>query len=310
LGSGFGSPRGTVWQGSGTGPDRAFRFQVDAAMTLTATMLSTADLGLYLFSSTCTSQLSSCACVSDNSFANQFEIITDIQAVPGVDYFLVVDGFVDPSLGGGPSQGPFDLTILRTACGNSIAESGEACDDGNTEDCDGCRADCSAQETGCGDGFECDPEQCDDGNGNSEDGCSSTCEIEPDVVSPDGGGSSEPDASTSNGGTSGEGGEGNEAGNGNGAGSGNDPDGNDGVDGGGDGVGGNAGAAHQGGTFGNPGKGGNRAGAGGTAGAVSNSAASDGNSGGCSTTGHPAPSSTWFALLTLIALATKRRRNA
>jgi cysteine-rich repeat protein len=62
-------------------------------------------------------------------------------------------------------------TTVASACGNGDVEEGEACDDGNTEDCDGCRADCSAEETGCGDGFTCGDEECDDGNQIAGDGC-------------------------------------------------------------------------------------------------------------------------------------------
>ncbi|EYF02576.1 RCC1 domain-containing protein [Chondromyces apiculatus] len=60
-------------------------------------------------------------------------------------------------------------------CGDGVISAGEACDDGNTIDCDGCRANCSAAETGCGDGFLCGAESCDDGNTSGGDGCSSTC---------------------------------------------------------------------------------------------------------------------------------------
>jgi cysteine-rich repeat protein len=185
-----GSARGTVWQGSGTGPDRVFRFQVASAMTLTATMMSDADMGLYLFSAACTSQLSSCACVSDNAFANMPETISSIEAVPGVDYYFVVDGYLDPTVGGSPSQGAFDLSISKMVppvCGNDMPEVGETCDDGNTESCDGCRADCSAVETGCGDGFICDDEECDDHNTSNGDGCSASCTVEGDDPLPDGG---------------------------------------------------------------------------------------------------------------------------
>ena len=63
-----------------------------------------------------------------------------------------------------------------TECGDGVVEGDEACDDGNTEDCDGCRGDCSDVETGCGDGYVCGSEACDDGNGNNTDGCLDTCE--------------------------------------------------------------------------------------------------------------------------------------
>ncbi|MEM6533121.1 MAG: hypothetical protein AAF654_10875 [Myxococcota bacterium] len=50
------------------------------------------------------------------------------------------------------------------ACGDGVVEGAEACDDGNTLDCDGCTADCSRVDDVCGDGFtdfacgeECEP---------------------------------------------------------------------------------------------------------------------------------------------------------
>ena len=47
-------------------------------------------------------------------------------------------------------------------CGNGVVNSGEACDDGNTNDCDGCKGDCSRAQPTCGDGIvECIMEQCD-----------------------------------------------------------------------------------------------------------------------------------------------------
>ena len=39
-------------------------------------------------------------------------------------------------------------------CGNGIVEAGEACDDGNTDDCDGCTSRCTLT-AGCGDGVRC-----------------------------------------------------------------------------------------------------------------------------------------------------------
>ncbi|MEM6928395.1 MAG: DUF4215 domain-containing protein, partial [Myxococcota bacterium] len=50
---------------------------------------------------------------------------------------------------------------------------GEACDDGNTTDGDGCQADCAMPT--CGDGVADVGEICDDGNTTSGDGCNATC---------------------------------------------------------------------------------------------------------------------------------------
>jgi cysteine-rich repeat protein len=70
-------------------------------------------------------------------------------------------------------------------CGNGIVEPGEACDDGNTDDCDGCTSKCTPT-TGCGDGVRCGAEECDDGNTTSCDGCSDTCTKEEGAICGDG----------------------------------------------------------------------------------------------------------------------------
>ncbi|HOZ56304.1 MAG TPA: DUF4215 domain-containing protein [bacterium] len=60
-------------------------------------------------------------------------------------------------------------------CGNQIIEVGETCDDGNTDDTDGCRNDC----TFCGDGIKNGSEECDGEDGiNAEQNCSTSCTIE------------------------------------------------------------------------------------------------------------------------------------
>jgi cysteine-rich repeat protein len=87
-------------------------------------------------------------------------------------------------------------------CGNGSIQAGEACDDGNVFDGDGCSGDCSRVETGytcavpgtpcvpnCGDGLKVNLEACDDGNNNPGDGCSPICLVEPGfgcvVIPPD-----------------------------------------------------------------------------------------------------------------------------
>jgi cysteine-rich repeat protein len=62
-------------------------------------------------------------------------------------------------------------------CGNSTADPGEECDDGNTVDTDACNNNCQVTD-GCGDGNLDAGEECDDNNLMSSDGCSSTCHVE------------------------------------------------------------------------------------------------------------------------------------
>ncbi len=66
-------------------------------------------------------------------------------------------------------EGPF--------CGNEIIEGDEECDDGNDNNNDQCRNDCSLPS--CGDNIMDENEQCDDGNEINGDGCSHKCTIEP-----------------------------------------------------------------------------------------------------------------------------------
>ncbi len=78
-------------------------------------------------------------------------------------------------------------------CGDGLLTQDEACDDGNTEDSDGCSGDCQSVAPGyscnppgepcrpiavCGDGLVSIPEICDDGNLDEGDGCSPNCKLE------------------------------------------------------------------------------------------------------------------------------------
>ena len=66
--------------------------------------------------------------------------------------------------------------LLTPACGNGQLQLGEACDDGNQADGDGCSASCEREI--CGDGAQVGAEACDDGNLEDDDGCSATCQVE------------------------------------------------------------------------------------------------------------------------------------
>lgn len=84
-----------------------------------------------------------------------------------------------------------DTTGPDMQCGDGvISDDSEACDDGNTDDGDGCSAACevengfecmgepSACASVCGDGLVASDELCDDGNTDDGDGCAATCEPE------------------------------------------------------------------------------------------------------------------------------------
>lgn len=73
------------------------------------------------------------------------------------------------------------VMIRRSVCGDGVSEGGEACDDGNGTDGDGCTVQCIREF--CGD-RTVQPglgEQCDDGNTLTRDGCDATCKTEPVV---------------------------------------------------------------------------------------------------------------------------------
>ncbi|MCA9624041.1 MAG: amidohydrolase family protein, partial [Myxococcales bacterium] len=83
---------------------------------------------------------------------------------------------------GGDDEGTTSGTPTGSSpvCGNSVVETGETCDDGNTADGDGCSSTCQEETTMgvCGDGMQDPGEHCDDGNTMDGDGCSATCQTE------------------------------------------------------------------------------------------------------------------------------------
>jgi len=61
-------------------------------------------------------------------------------------------------------------------CGDGTLNTGEACDDGNASNDDGCSQYCTVEV--CGDGVKQSNEGCDDGGTAAGDGCSATCTVE------------------------------------------------------------------------------------------------------------------------------------
>jgi len=124
-----------------------------------------------------------------------YEACDDRHATAGcaADCSSVTAGWTCPS-GGGPCT-----QVSSAACGNATLETGEECDDGNTDDGDGCSKVCQVESgytcpnvgmkcrpiVSCGDGaINQATEQCDDGNAVPNDGCSATCQIEPNFQCP------------------------------------------------------------------------------------------------------------------------------
>jgi hypothetical protein len=114
-------PRGCIYTGTGTAPDRAYRIRVSAPcnLTITGTPTGTAwDLALTVFQSQCSSSLADCACVDDSDFPGFAESVV-LNATTAFDYFIVIDGYLDgtpPPPPPPPALGPFNLTVTGTGC--------------------------------------------------------------------------------------------------------------------------------------------------------------------------------------------------
>ena len=93
----------------------------------------------------------------------------------------------------GDSDGDSDGDLPPGLCGDGILTPDEACDDGDTDDGDGCAGNCRSMDAGyscqppgepcspiarCGDGLPSLPEHCDDGDRDNGDGCSGDCRVE------------------------------------------------------------------------------------------------------------------------------------
>jgi hypothetical protein len=107
-------PRGSIYTGTGTAPDRAWRIRTSANCNLTITMDPTGaqDLALIVYQANCSSSLADCACVDDTDTGGVAESVT-LGAVAGTDYFIVVDGY---STGGPPPSGPYTLHVAGAGC--------------------------------------------------------------------------------------------------------------------------------------------------------------------------------------------------
>ena len=90
-----------------------------------------------------------------------------------------------------PDQAPDVAPDIPVLCGDSALNPGEACDDGNKADGDGCDGLCRIEDgyacaqpgqacvAICGDGVTVAPEACDDSNQADGDGCDAACALEP-----------------------------------------------------------------------------------------------------------------------------------
>ena len=90
---------------------------------------------------------------------------------PSAEFYDVTRCETDASCGEGASCREGLCVAMK--CGDGILQPGEACDDGNVADGDGCTSICT--EPRCGDGLIAEGEFCDDGNTIDADDCTTEC---------------------------------------------------------------------------------------------------------------------------------------
>ncbi len=127
-----------------------------------------------------------CVDGNDDGTSTANSLVLNFTVPAGETIYVAVTSF-------STGRGEFNVSISDSLvrCGDGAIELDETCDDGNTEDGDGCAATCEIEETfvcagepsecrvpACGDGFIDDGEACDDDNEDAGDGCSATCEVE------------------------------------------------------------------------------------------------------------------------------------
>ena len=148
----------------GSGPDLGFVFTAPATGTYTFdTNGSQFDTMLVLKSIECTEV----ACDDDSGLGLHSSVVLSMQMNEQI--IVIVDGY------GSSNSGDYQLNITKEPeCGDGIVEVGEECDDGNTDNQDGCLNTCISAS--CGDGYvHLNTETCDDGNDSNYDDCRNDC---------------------------------------------------------------------------------------------------------------------------------------
>ena len=140
---------------SGTAPDVVYAVTPDVDGLLTADVKGAFNTVVYVHG-TCADSASLLACsYNANASTNPF-ILDGLGSVPkqvalpvlaGTTYYV----FVDSAVGSGtPASGAFklDLKVSPAVCGNGVIEGGEQCDDGGTDNDDGCSSTCQIESHG------------------------------------------------------------------------------------------------------------------------------------------------------------------
>lgn len=121
----------------GSGPDAVYR--IDPPMTGRATLHMSADFpAIVSVRTSCTNAKTELGCTDDTGPASNIAF----PVFQGAPVFLFVDGY-----GGSGGNFTLDVEVQTAVCGNGKAELPETCDDGNTNDGDGCSSTCSLDDT-------------------------------------------------------------------------------------------------------------------------------------------------------------------
>ncbi len=121
------------------GPDHVYHLQPTGTGSLDIQVQGLGALNpLFYVRSTCTDETSQTVCAPPLGAAKLVK--AQINVIAGHDYFLIVDG-------ASGSAGKYELTLKLTTgsfCGDGKVDQGEACDDINKVDGDGCSPSCTA----------------------------------------------------------------------------------------------------------------------------------------------------------------------
>ena len=172
------------------GKDLFFEFQHDqpVQVEITAVRMSESFTVNYLFfalqsQGQCNRAEAPCIEVQDNTVAPSTLVLDYVDSPILLSY--------DPRVTEGSTEVEITVDCVIAECGDGVIEGAETCDDGNSNEGDGCSSICQVEDGAecngepsvcnfevCGDGFIVGLEECDDGATNNGDGCSSTCKIE------------------------------------------------------------------------------------------------------------------------------------
>lgn len=153
--------------------------------------ITTVDAFALASNGVCTDPSLTCE-ASNFNFGSGTPDTLEFGAVGGQSYYLLFEPFATTE------TTPIGISITCTApvCGDGVLGAGEACDDMNTANGDGCDMNCAVEQgwicdSGepstciqeiCGDGVITASEECDDMNTADGDGCDMNCAVEQDYI--------------------------------------------------------------------------------------------------------------------------------